>query len=349
MKSFSAYTSKPLSEGYNIFPKNEKELSSAIKDRPPEIQKDIKSLYTFLKKSHELPINLDAKIPNKVNVTRALQGTLDISDIKSKSNLQKLQIKFGNGSLGNRGSNNKGAKFEKDFADALDNWYLGGKEEVANDSVLKSIQEMDKIYGWKTSKSFDAVVDASANTPRPLIFNPRIQLTNTKGKGFDVGKSVTDITVNADGKQTYLSLKTGGTTTFFNVGVRRVLTPTEIRNGEIKNKDGLKLLNLFGIDQKRFCTIYNDDMKTQSGKVRVRPKDPKGLRTLLQSGIGFGYHVVHQKGKNIFHKQMDESTMKKAATVSNITIYYGGKTGRDSAIEEVALDYAFALKVSEKI
>ena len=333
MKSFSAYTSKPLSEGYNIFPKNEKELSSAIKDRSPEIQKDIKSLYTFLKKSHELPINLDAKIPNKVNVTRALQGTLDISDIKSKSNLQKLQIKFGNGSLGNRGSNNKGAKFEKDFADALDNWYLGGKEEVANDSVLKSIQEMDKIYGWKTSKSFDAVVDASANTPRPLIFNPRIQLTNTKGKGFDVGKSVTDITVNADGKQTYLSLKTGGTTTFFNVGVRRVLTPTEIRNGEIKNKDGLKLLNLFGIDQKRFCTIYNDDMKTQSGKVRVRPKDPKGLRTLLQSGIGFGYHVVHQKGKNIFHKQMDESTMKKAATVSNITIYYGGKTGRGKRID----------------
>ena len=41
MKSFSAYTSKPLSEGYNIFPKNEKELSSAIKDRSPEIQKDI--------------------------------------------------------------------------------------------------------------------------------------------------------------------------------------------------------------------------------------------------------------------------------------------------------------------
>ena len=117
------------------------------------------------------------------------------------------------------------------------------------------------------------------------------------------------------------------------MGVRRVLTPTEIRNGEIKNKDGLKLLNLFGIDQKRFCTIYNDDMKTQSGKVRVRPKDPKGLRTLLQSGIGFGYHVVHQKGKNVFHKQMDESTMKKAATVSNITIYYGGKTGRGKRID----------------
>ena len=48
MKSFSAYTSKPLSEGYNIFPKNEKELSSAIKDRSPEIQKEIKSVLLIL-------------------------------------------------------------------------------------------------------------------------------------------------------------------------------------------------------------------------------------------------------------------------------------------------------------
>ena len=80
MHSFKSFNPS-LSEGYNIFPKNVKELTSAIKDRPPEIQKDIKSLYTFLKKSHELPINLNAKEPNKVNVTRALQGTFDISDI----------------------------------------------------------------------------------------------------------------------------------------------------------------------------------------------------------------------------------------------------------------------------
>ena len=28
---------------------------------------------------------------------------------------------------------------------------------------------------------------------------------------------------------------------------------------------------------------------------------------------------------------------------------HGGKTGRDSAIEEIALDYAFALKISKKM
>ena len=348
MFSFKSFNPS-LSEGYNIFPKNVKELTSAIKDRPPEIQKDIKSLYTFLKKSHELPINLNAKEPNKVNVTRALQGTFDISDIKSKSNLQKIKIKFGNGSLGNRGSNNAGSKFEQDFANALDNWYLGGKEEVANASMLKCIQEMDKVYGWKTAKKFDAKIDASANTPRPLVFNPKIQLTNKKGTGFDVGKSVTDITVTADGKETYLSLKTGGTTTFFNVGVRRILTPTEIRNGKITNKDGLKLLNLFSIDPKRFTTIFNSDIKTQSGKVSVRPKNAMLLRNLLESGIGFGYHVVHQKGKNIFHKQMDSKTMKKAAITGNMTIFYGGKTGKGKRIDiemESSL-YKFKLNIRD--
>jgi len=28
---------------------------------------------------------------------------------------------------------------------------------------------------------------------------------------------------------------------------------------------------------------------------------------------------------------------------------HGGKSGRDGAIEEIALDYAFALKISKKI
>ena len=28
---------------------------------------------------------------------------------------------------------------------------------------------------------------------------------------------------------------------------------------------------------------------------------------------------------------------------------HGGKSGRDGAIEEIAIDYAFALKISEKI
>jgi len=343
MKSFQQYVDQiwdrpknNLSEGYTIFPKNQKELNSAIKQFPPESQKDIKSLYKFLRKSHELPINLNAKEPKKVNVTRALQGTLDISDIKKKSNLETIKIKFGNGSLGNRGNNNQGNKFEKDFADALDNWYLGGKDEVGSDAALKTIIEMNKIYEWRTpikfTKNFEARVDAAANTKRPILFNP-IRLSNTKGKGNDIGKSVTDITVNADGEETYLSLKASSTTTFFNVGIKKILSTKEINEGRIKNKQGIQLLNLFGIDNKRFCTIYNPDVETKSGIVKVKPKDPKGLRVLLESGIGFGYHVVHKKGSKIFHKQMDRKTMQKAAKVGNLTIYYGGKSGKGKRID----------------
>ena len=356
VKTFNQYfkedTTQPkqrLVEGYTVFPKDEKELNTAIKNFPPESQKDIKSLYSFLRKTHELPININPKEPKKVNVTRALQGTLDISDIKTKSNLETIKIKFGNGSMGNRGSNNQGTKFEIDFADALDNWYLGGKSEVDSGAMLKTIMEMNKIYTWRTPvmfvRNFEARVDATANTKRPILFNP-IRLSNTKGSGNDIGKSVTDITVNADGKETYLSLKTSSTTTFFNVGTKKILSTKEIKEGEIKNKLGIQLLDLFGIDNKRFCTIYNPDVETQSGKVRVTPKNPKGLRILLESGIGYGYHVVHKKGSKIMHKQMNQKVMEKAAKVGNLLIHYGGKSGKAKRIDIEMESSLYSFKIN---
>ena len=100
----------------------------------------------------------------------------------------------------------------------------------------------------------------------------------------------------------YLSLKLGGTTTFFNVGTKTKLTKREIENGEIFNTDGKKLLNLFGIDNKRFCTIFNPDVKTESGIVNGRP-DANALSHLLESGIGFGYHVIHKTSRGIISKK----------------------------------------------
>ena len=86
-----------------------------------------------------------------------------------------------------------------------------------------------------------------------MKFNPNIELSNLKGNGTDIGESVTDITMTIDSGPIYLSLKLGTTTTFFNVGVRTILTPEEIKSYNIKNKDGLKLLELFGIDANKFC------------------------------------------------------------------------------------------------
>ena len=96
------------------------------------------------------------------------------------------------------------------------------------------------------------------NTKRPLYFTPKIGLTNPKGSGTNIGKSVTDITLIKDnGEEVYLSLKMGNTVTFFNVGIRTILTPNDIQTYNIRNTDGKKLLKLFGVDEKLFCDVFN--------------------------------------------------------------------------------------------
>ena len=47
------------------------------------------------------------------------------TDIASGAGLKIIKIKFGNGSMGNRGANNRGNAFEKEFKTALDGWYAG--------------------------------------------------------------------------------------------------------------------------------------------------------------------------------------------------------------------------------
>ena len=267
MKSFKGY----LSEAYNFFPKSEDEIKKTLADFPHENVEEILTLFNYLKSKHDTPINIDLKKQNNVNVTRVLKGDYNIGDIKSGAGLSKLKIKFGNGSLGNRGANNRGNAFEKQFKTALDGWYAGeNNPNYPTGSTLNAIEDLNKTYGLSESE-WKAKVVGGKNTKRPLDFSGKIKLTNTKGIGFNIGKSITDITITKGLEEIYLSLKLATTTTFFNVGVRTKITPKEINEGEIKNIDGVKLLNLFGIDNKRFCTIFNDDVPTQGGIVRTRP------------------------------------------------------------------------------
>ena len=193
--------------------------------------------------------------------------------------------------------------------------------------------DLDKTYKLSESNWLKVNVDAGANTPRPLSFDGKINITNTKGTGKDIGNSVTDITLTKDdGEKIYLSLKFETTTTFFNVGVRTKLRQSEIDPGEIKDRDGKKLLKLFGIDNKRFCTIFNDKVKTNGGKVTTRP-NIAAMKELLESGIGHGYHVIHKMKGKVLSKKMDETAMKAAAKVGTCTVHYGGKTGKGKRID----------------
>ena len=341
-----------LKEAYSFFPTNDAEIDKELKgaDWDKDTIDDVKKLFKYLKKKDKTPINLDLKQKKNINVSRTLQGGESIDAIITGSGITTFKIKWGNGSSGNRGANNRGNAFEGAFVDSLFAWFEEGDDAVKDAGMLSCIQDLDKTYNLSKNKEIWIDLVGGENTPRPIKYSgSKITLTNTKGKGLDVGPSVTDVTVTDEkGNNIYLSLKLGGTTTFFNCGIKKVLTKSEIDSGEIKNKDGQALLKLFGIDNKRFCNIFNGKGKMKAGTVTTSPNTSM-ISALLQSGIGYGYHVIHKKGSSIESKKMDSAAMKAAAKVGKCTIHYGGKTGKGKRIdmEFQSAYYQFKLNIRD--
>jgi hypothetical protein len=342
-----------LNEMYNFFPKSVEEIDKTLTDFSPEAKEEIGKLFTYLKGkssgSKIPPINIDLKKQNHINISRSLKGIVDIPDVMRGADLKRIKLKFGDGSSGNRGSNNRGNLFEGIFAKAMQAWWDG--EPVTDKKLEAAILDLDKTYAISKSKTLDISVEGAENTKRPIEFGPNIILKNPKGSGFDVGQSVTDITLTTDTQKIFLSLKLGGTTTFFNVGVKTKLTTSEIKSGTITNTDGLKLLKMFGIDPIKFCQVFNEDKISTRDKIDRRANyDKLAIGKLLQSGIGHNYHIIHKMSAKIVSKHMDERAMKKAAMItSGITVYYGGKKGKGKRIdvEFESASYIFKINIRD--
>jgi len=337
---------------YDFFPKTEAEIKKKLVSYQKPVLNDILTVFAYFKKSFpkvETPINIDKANPKNINVNRTLKG-VDLVKITKSLKLAQIKMKFGNGSAGNRGVNNRGAGFEKQFRADILNWWQG-KTTGIDPRSLKAIEGLDTMYGISKAKKFDAIDEGAANTKRPLVFGDTgITLLNSKGKGLNVGKSISDITLKIDNKEVYLSLKSSSTVTFFNVGVRTILPPEDIKSGTLNNINGKKLLKLFGIDETRFCKVFNGKLartdKLVEKNVSVNKMD---IKNLLESGIGYGYHILHQFPKVVESKKMDQKTMQKAATPGQVDIYYGGQGGNAKRID-ITFDsdeYSFKLNIRD--
>jgi hypothetical protein len=323
---------------YTFFPKTATEIKQTLKGDKAKID-DIINVFSYLKSSFkkiETPINIDPKAIGKINISRGLYGTTDINKIKSATKATKITMKFGDGSSGGRGVQNKGNAYEGQLAEALRQWW--GGEKITDTNLAKAVDDIVKLHKLNKCKKLEVEEVGELNNKRPFIFTPQV-LISSKIPVTDnnLGPVVTDITLVCDDKKKiYLSLKTGGTVTFFNSGIRTVLTPTEIKNGRIKNKDGLKILDMFNIKDALFCDIYNgnagkgyveDVWKTMS------PKQKKELKNFLISGVGHGYTIVHKLGSKTEVYEIDKSYMDSAATPSSCNVYYGGKSGTGKRID----------------
>lgn len=337
---------------YDFFPKTTNELQQKTSGHPSNVQGELFLLFEHLRKKYptlETPINLDLAKRQSVNISRALETDVNIATMKQQIGIKDLSMKFGNGSSGNRGVNNRGNLFEPEFATALENWWNG--EPVADRNMLTAIKHIDDTYGIsKNWKSLIVDVVGGENTKRPIVYTPQLLISNPKGTGDDVGKSVTDITLRnkEDNKEIYLSLKLGTTVTFFNLGVRTVLTPDNIKAYNIQSADGEKLLKLFGIDERKFCDVFNGRHNGNASPEYVQI-DKGNMTKFMRSGIGKGYHIVHKLSGTIKSKEMNEQALATAANITSAKVYYGGKggTGKRVDIEMESSTYKFKLNIRD--
>ena len=333
---------------YTFFPESVSEIETKLKF--PKVNKEeVKRLWSVLNKKYKLkaPINLDPAQYKIINIVRALQGTADLGQVKREAKLNIVSIKFGNGSLGGRGVQNKGNLFENQYAQAIEKYDAGTKIEPI---FSKSIEDLYKTYKLSKFKKLKVKEEGAANTKRPIVFGADIIVKADKQVGLNIGPIVTDLTLMDDNKpKVYLSLKLGGTTTFFNAGVRTVLTPDEIKARKIKNPQGNRLLKMFGIDKNLFADVFNGNQKKGIVK-NVWPTmdggSKRALEKLIQSGIGFGYHVIHKLGTGIKSYKVDEKYMKEASKPQSLTLFYGGKTGTGKRIDMEIMTPKYALKLN---
>lgn len=293
MKRLKGY----LEEMYSFIPKTRQDIMNSNLQTKEKIAKLYDLIQAQTDNKMPDPLAIDFKQPMSVKVARKLQYEVDIRKLAKETG---LSVTIGNGSRGNTGASNRGLAFESYLSKDLGLYIMNRSTEAAY-KYPKFIKDFTDRY-LNDKKDIEIVDEGGLNKPRPLIFQSgNVYVGGTGKMGVqDIGKVVTDITVKTDKGPMYLSLKMGSTVTFFNSGVGKILMKSEIEKGEIKNADGLLLLDMLGIDPTQFVNVFRSykptslKTKVQKGEVDVTNKiDKTKLTNFLASGVGYGYHLIH--------------------------------------------------------
>lgn len=328
---------------YNFIPTSIKEIASAQLKTGAVLV----ALYEFIVKkspSAKAPLAIDKSKPTSVKVVRALNGTVSLSDLKRVA--PGISISWGNGSRGGAGAANKGIGFEKDLETDL----IAYKEEGVDSERIKAktfLIDLEKYYGLDSAKSIDVKSEGALNKRRPLTFMGNQPIISGGGSDYNVGSTVTDLTLMKDGKPIYLSLKYGATVTFFNIGVSTILKPTEINSGMIADNGGKSLLDMFGIDNVKFCRLFtehgigglNEEVQDVTSKI-----DRGVLTRFIMSGIGYGYHLVHKDKNTIHHFEMTKGKLQNACTPQKVIVRY--PFGSAKRVDVTVITPVFQLKIN---
>ena len=304
--------------------------------------KKIPDLILALKGTRK-PLELRGKLSGKKIFT-----TLDIKNIEKGE-------EFGGQPAGGK-KENRGIKFEKDlfarFKQCLTGNPCKGDYAKQAERILEIISGSDAMNS--PSKDADGSKGAK-NTPRPIMLSAGAPIISP-AQPENHGEKLSDIDIIHDnGKRSYLSLKFSSTLTFINSGVAAKYFPgNEIKTGTVKKPDGVAILKTLGIDNERFCKVFNNYGKPKkagdpSHKVDVSLIINKtGLKKLLQTAMGANYWMVHgMPGGKVYFWEMSTTLNNNASRISGpIMLYYGGMDGKGKRIDMTFSNSYFEFKLN---
>jgi hypothetical protein len=349
MKGFRNF----ISEKYTFIPKSPDDIKQSTFSN----KADLLTLFNLIKKRTnnviEDPLAIDTANPKKVKIHRSLSGEdLNLKEIGKETN---TSLNFGNGSRGNMGASNRGLAFERYLSKDL---LLYAQTRNPNGDYKYPIFMREFINKYlRKYKEIEVVDEGALNKPRPLVFKGSDIYVG--GLPSDIGATVTDITLKTEKEPLYLSLKMGGTVTFFNSGIKKILPDSDYKKGKITNKLGLNLLDLFAIDPDRFVSIfseYDENKSTAKGQKQEENVYTKvniqKLTRFLASGVGYGYYLIHAKSAskdNISYLYLDQKSLYDNVKPESIVVKYpvGGSAKRVDIVIETKM-FTFKINIRNK-
>ena len=254
-----------------------------------------------------------------------------IDDNKSgKFNLFKFKTEDGDIALYLAGGGNEGEKYEQSF--------VGNAKQGAgqpNNTLPKNLQTLYKALGIDNTKlSPDDIKFAGAtDTKRDLSFEgPK-----------DVGKTVSDMTINYGGKEYYISLKNkAGSGVYSGKNVPFIVNDGGTIVYDASKREAIPnisaLYDMFGIDPEKVAQGLNDYISKEGKEDSWSNADIEEAKfqNLLASSFGYGYYYVKEiKGDDVVVVPIltAEEAKDAAGKITSSEIKYPGPTTKITAVK----------------
>ena len=309
----------------------------------------------FSKHNYKYIKGLLSKLLNKENVRlgqKGNSGTVNISDLtpeEQKYAEECLNKLHNNIAISEEDFNKifaskkltRASFFKGDYSgykDGLDSGNKGNAfEQYFIDNYKEKFEEkIKKIHPYKILLNIER--EGGKNSKRPLTFSANsITCGNISNNNFNIGATVTDVTLTVDNKEKiFLSLKSTETVTFVNSGIKTLFTKKFFENEEQISKNAKLLLDMLCIDENRFKNIFNNYINPGDGKrhkniqkdivnITNKLKHNDIFKKFMKSVMGYGFILVHQiKNDNIEYINLEKDTdlIKYIDDIKNAYIEY---------------------------